>query len=63
MPPQVNISAAWAVTAPAMASAAAARRVFISFLPNQAIYPLPGAIEALAQRAVVELMSRMQSRS
>ena len=42
---------------PVMASAAAARRVFMSFLPNQTIYPLAEAIEALAQRAVVELMS------
>jgi hypothetical protein len=35
----------------------------MSFLPNQAIYPLSGAIEALAQRAAVELMSWMHSRS
>jgi hypothetical protein len=55
------MSAAWTVTAPVMASAAAARRVFMTFLPNQAIYPLPGAIEALAQCAVIELMSWMQS--
>jgi hypothetical protein len=34
-PPQVNISAAWTVTAPAMASAAAARRAFMSFLAIQ----------------------------
>src|SRR5258705_2502612 len=61
--PQVNMSAAWTVTAPEMASAAAARRVFMSFLPNETIYPLPGAIEAVAQRAVVELMSWMHSRS
>jgi hypothetical protein len=60
-PPQVNMSAAWTVTAPVMASAAAARRVFMSFLANLAIYPLPEAIEALAQRAVVELMSWLRS--
>jgi hypothetical protein len=51
------MSAAWTVTAPVMASAAAARTVFMSFLANQASYPLLGAIVALAQRAVVELMS------
>jgi hypothetical protein len=33
----------------------------MTFLPNQAIYPLPGAIEALAQCAVIGLMSWMQS--
>jgi hypothetical protein len=32
----------------------------MTFLPNQAIYPLPGAIEALAQCAVIGLMSWMQ---
>ena len=49
------MSAAWTVAAPVMASAAAARRVFMSFLPNQTIYPLPEAIEALAQRALSQL--------
>jgi len=35
----------------------------MSFLPNQAIYPLPGAIEAVSQRVVVELISLMHSPS
>jgi hypothetical protein len=43
-PPQVNMSAAWTVTAPVMVSSAAARNVFMSLLLNKAIYPLPGPL-------------------
>ena len=53
----MNIYAAWTVTGPVMASAAAATRVFMSFLLLRPFYPLPGAIEAAAQRAVADLRS------
>ena len=55
--PQVNISAARTAIAPVMASAAAVRRVLMSFLSNQAITGYLTPLGRVAQRAVVEPIS------